>query len=286
MAEITVDDDFFGDEEKVETPEQVDKAFAGGKEPPKEPVETDEAPEGDDEDEFSFSFGDEETPAVAPGQDSDLIRKLRAEIRERDKLIAAARTTAAPPKIEVGEKPTLENCDYDPEKFETELDAWKSRKADADTATETAAKELKTQQDEWHGELANFGKQKAELKIKDFDDAEQEVVGVLSQIQQAIVIKAADNSAKVIYALGKHPEKLKALAEVKDPVKFAVAVSKLEGTLKVTSRKTPPEPEGTVRGSAPLSSGDKALERLEAEADRTGDRTKVVAYNRQKKAKK
>jgi hypothetical protein len=86
-------------------------------------------------------------------------------------------------------------------------------------------------------------------------------------MQQAIVIKAADDSAKVIYALGRHPEKLKTLAAIKDPIKFAVAISKLEGTLKVTTRRKAAEPDEGVRGDAPLSVGaDKELARLEKRA--------------------
>jgi hypothetical protein len=54
--------------------------------------------------------------------------------------------------------------------------------------------------------------------------------------------------------------------------------------LKVTSRKPSAAPEQIVSGNAPKSGTvDNTLERLRAEAERTGDLTKVMAYKRQQK---
>ena len=87
-----------------------------------------------------------------------------------------------------------------------------------------------------------------------------------------------------VYALGKNPKKLAELASIKDPVRFAVAVAKLETQLKVSTRKPPPPPPKITSGSAPVSgSVDSTLERLRAEAERTGDYTKVIQYKRSKR---
>jgi hypothetical protein len=243
---------------------------------------TDSEAEGD-EDEVLVTFGDEAAPASNEGQDSGLVRKLRAEIRDRDARLAELAKPSAPQVVEVGEKPTLESCDYDEDTFETALDAWKDRKRQAEEATTQAQRDAQANQAAWAEEMADFGRKKLALKVRDFEAAEEEVVAGLSQTQQAIVIKASSDAAKVIYALGKHPAKLATLAAIQDPIKFAVAVSKLEGTLKVTTgNRTAPAPEGIVRGSAPISrQTDKHLQRLEAEAERTGDRTEVVRYKRQ-----
>lgn len=245
---------------------------------------TDSEAEGD-EDEVLVTFGDEAAPASNEGQDSGLVRKLRAEIRDRDARLAELAKPSAPQVVEVGEKPTLESCDYDEDTFETALDAWKDRKRQAEEAKTQAQRDAQANQAAWAEEMADFGRKKAALKVRDFEAAEEEVVAGLSQTQQAIVIKASSDAAKVIYALGKHPAKLATLAAIQDPIKFAVAVSKLEGTLKVTTgNRTAPAPEGIVRGSAPISrQTDKHLQRLEAEAERTGDRTEVVRYKRQLK---
>ena len=90
----------------------------------------------------------------------------------------------------------------------------------------------------------------------------------------------------MVYALGRTPKKLQELASIKDPVKFAVAVGKLETEVKVTSRKsTKPAPETSVKGGSSSASASTAtLDRLRAEAAKTGDLSKVVAYKRQMKA--
>lgn len=255
---------------------------------PEEPEEVEEGPEEPEEagEVLEVSFGDEAAPASNEERDSGLVRKLRAEIRDRDARLATLQKGEQPQKIEVGDKPTLETCDYDEAKFETDLDAWKDRKAKAEQADADALKTQDATRAAWAEELADFGRKKTALRAPDFNAAEEEVVSTLSQVQQAVVIKAAEDSAKVIYALGKHPAKLATLAAIEDPIKFAVAVAKLEGTLKVTQRRKAPEVDTPVRGSAPLSkASDKHLERLEADADRTGDRTKVVQYKRSLKQK-
>ena len=108
---------------------------------------------------------------------------------------------------------------------------------------------------------------------------------LLSTTQQGIILQGAENPALVIYALGKNPAKLKEMAAITDPVKYAFAVSKLETQLKVTQRKAPP-PERTVQGTGRVSGTvDSTLERLRADAERTGDYTKVVQYRKQLKQK-
>jgi hypothetical protein len=124
--------------------------------------------------------------------------------------------------------------------------------------------------------------------VRDFDDAESTVLSTLSVTQQGIIVQGADNSALVVYALGKNPAKAKELAGITDAVKFAFAIAKLETQLKVQAKsKSAPPPEGKVRsGSAPISgSVDSNLERLRAEAEKTGDMSKVAAYKRAQREK-
>ena len=52
--------------------------------------------------------------------------------------------------------------------------------------------------------------------------------------------------------------------------------------MKVTNRKAAPPPEKTVRGNGAVSGTvDSQLERLRAEAEKTGNYTKVNAYKMQ-----
>ncbi|MEY4761249.1 MAG: hypothetical protein RLZZ200_1105, partial [Pseudomonadota bacterium] len=185
-----------------------------------------------------------------------------------------------------GPKPKMSDpeIDYDATKFEEALNKWNDQKRAADNESAQRQASEKKAQDDWAARLEAYGKSKTELKVKDFDDAEATALESLAQVQQGIVVQGSENPALVIYALGKNPAKLKELAAITDPVKFAFAVAKLERDLKVTTRKAPPPPEKTVTGSAPKSGVvDSTLDRLRAEAEKTGDYSKVIAHKRQKR---
>ena len=120
--------------------------------------------------------------------------------------------------------------------------------------------------------------------MPDYEEAEERIQQLFDVTQQGVMIAGADNPALLVYALGKHPAKAKELAAIKDPVKFAFAVAKLETQMKTTSRPraAPPAPDTPIKSTAPSRSAVNAtLERLDQEALRTGDRSKVVAYMRQ-----
>jgi len=230
---------------------------------------------------------DESTPAP------DWVRELRKSHRELQKqnreLQAKLQTSTTETKpVALGKKPTLEDYDYDAEKFEAAFDEWVDRKRQVQDAQARQDAEVMNQQKAWQERLDGYTKAKAEIKVKDYDDAEALAQEVLNVTQQGIVLQGADNPALVIYALGKNPSKAKEIGSIKDPVKFAFAVAKLEKELKVTNRKAsaPPEKVVTSNGGA-LSGGlDSTLERLRAEAEKTGNYTKVYQYKRQKQSAK
>lgn len=242
-----------------------------------------EAGDDADEDEEIVTFEDGESPA--PGDaDTGLVKHLRTQLSEQRKELDRLRK--APPvaaPIVVGEKPTLAGMDYDESAFETALDQWKERQAKADAQVRDAQTAQQQQTEAWNSELKAHADKRAALKFKDAQEAEDVVIATLSDVQQAVIVKAAENSAMVVYALGKHPGKLAELSKITDPLKLAAAVARLEGKLTVAKRGGPPEPERIARGSASLETGSdqKKLAKLEDEAARTGDRTKVVAFKRE-----
>lgn len=259
-------------------------------------VATDEtsgaAATGEEEGEVIVSIGEESPPSDEEEHRApEWVRELRKSNREKDREIRELRaklttTTPAEQAAKVGEKPTLEGCDFDAERFESELDAWKERKRAAEQQESKKREAAEAEQKAWQAKQEAYGKAKADLKVKDFDDAEGEVLGTLNVTQQGVILHGAENPALLVYALGKNPKKAKELASINDPVKFAFAVAKLETQLKVTPKKAAPAPEKTVRGSAPVSgSVDSTLERLRAEAEKTGDLSKVLQYQRQKRSK-
>jgi hypothetical protein len=264
-----------------------------------DPVDPDD-PEGDDRgeddgadpnvndaDEETLTFGDE---ADEQNDDSKLVKHLRNEIRERDRRLAeAARTAPKPEKIEVGPKPTLAGCEYDEDRYDVERDAWEERKAKAARQDQAATAAGEEEKQVWAGELQRYNESKSKLAFADVEDAEETVKAALDTAQQATLLMAADDPARLTYALGKHPAKLAELAAEKNPLKLAAKIAKLEGTLKVVKgRARAIDPDTPERGSARVSSQgkDKTLEKLEKDAERTGDRTRLIAYKNSRKGGK
>lgn len=236
--------------------------------------------ESGEDDEVVVSIGDE-SPASdeepeqepAPKWVGELRKQYRELKRENSELKAKATPVTAETKpAALGKKPTLADHDYDAEVYEQELSKWFELKREHEAEQ---AKRLRAQEDaqkEWQGTLDTYSKAKTSLKVKDFEDAEDVAKESLSATQQGIILQGADNSAIVIYALGKNPKKAKELASISDPVKFAFAVAKLEKELKVTNRKAPP-PEKTVSGNGSISAAvtGSNIERLKTKAQQTGD---------------
>ena len=242
-------------------------------------------------DEVIVSIGEEAPPPEEQTHAPEWVRELRKTSREdkrrirelEAKLQSTAQTETKP--VVLGKKPTLEEHDYDADKFEAALANWFDRKRQADEAQAKQEAEVMNQQKAWQAKLDGYGKAKAELRVKDFEDAEAVAQELFNITQQGVVLQGADNPALVIYALGKNPKKAKELSDIKDPVKFAFAVAKLEKELKVTNRKAAPPPERIVSGTGRVSGAvDSTLERLREEAARTGNLTKVIQYKAQKRS--
>ena len=240
--------------------------------------------------EVIVTIGDEK-PAEEEEQAPDWVRDLRRKNREDQKRIREleAKLQQTQPQQAVprlGPKPTLEGMDYDSQKYEAALEQWYSQKRQVDEFQSRVKQAEQQQMQAWQSKLEAYGTAKQSLKVRDYDDAEATVQEALNTVQQGVLLQGADNPAMVVYALGKNPAKAKELAAISDPVKFAFAVAKLEAQLKVAPKRTPPPPEGAIRSTAPISGAvDSNLDRLRAEAERTGDYSKVIRYRAQLRAK-
>lgn len=276
-----------------------------------------EEPEVDDEDDYEvedaeFETDDEPTEAEAEEEEDvvsingeapdpetedddrapEWVRDLRKEYRnekrrakELEQKVERLERGNTPASQPIGSKPTLESTDYDTERYETELASWYEKKRTHDDQQNVVQSQQKAVQKEWEAKLESYHSSKADLKVKDYEFAEDVVQDNLSVMQQGMIVQGADNPALVVYALGKNPKKAKELASITDPVKFAFAVAKLETNLKVTTRKASSRPEKKISGTArPSGSVDNTLERLRTDAEKTGDYSKVFQYKRQKKS--
>ena len=246
--------------------------------------------EAEDTEEVVVSIGEEAPPHEEHTPAPEWVKELRKTNRElqRQNRELQGRLQAAPPEtkpVVIGNKPKLEDHDYDADKYEEALTSWFERKRQAEEVNAKQEAEVMNQQKAWQAKLDGYGKAKAELRVKDFEDAEEVAQQVFSITQQGVLLQGADNPALVVYALGKNPAKAKELAEIKDPVKFAFAVAKLEKDLKVTNRRQAPAPERIITGTGRSSGAvDSTLERLREDAARTGNMTKVIAYKAQKRS--
>ncbi len=244
-------------------------------------------------DDVVVTIGEEAPPTEEETRAPEWVRELRRinredkrRIRELEEKLNAIKTAETKPAA-LGKKPALEDYDYDAERFEQALTAWYDRKREADQAAAQAEAAQKEQQKAWQAKLDAYNEAKAKLKVRDFDDAEATVQDIFNGTQQGIMLQGAENPALVIYALGKNPKKAKEISTITDPVKFAFAVAKLETQLKVTQRKAATAPERIVQGTGNKSGTvDPTLERLRAEAAKSGDFTKVIQYKRSKQAAK
>ena len=267
-------------------------------ETPEAPQEADEttpeaaADEDAIDDEVEVSIGDKPVQAEEPKQAAPAwVRELRRRERELQREVRELRAKVQAPQVEnqppaAGAKPKLEDYDYDAEKFETALSGWFDRKRGVDDHAAKQRQSEETQKQAWQARLDAYGKAKASLRVRDYEDAESSVTESLNVTQQGIIVSGAENPALVTYPIGKDPAKLKELAAISDPVKFAFAIAKIETQLKVNPRKPAAAPESVIKSTTRLAGGgqDQVLERLRDEADKSGDFTRVIAYKAKLKA--
>lgn len=268
--------------EEQETEEQKPEETEGeAKAEPEEPEEPEE---------LQVTIG-EESPASEEAKEApNWVKELRRRNREQERELRELRarigsTVETVPQLPP--RPTLPDCDYDEDLYTKRTDAWYAKKLEIDEFVRRKAEEKRKADEEAQQRVNDYERRAKELKVKDFNEAQDEAASALSRDQMALILIGADRPELLIYALGKRPEKLHELASIKDPAKFAVAIGKLEEKLKVTSTKSKaaPKPEPTVRSSSGVQSSEATLNRLREEAMRTGDMTKVIEFKRQMRAK-
>lgn len=248
--------------------------------------------------EFVVTYGNEEPKSEsnddefngqpAPQWVKDLRRKTKEGERRIKELESQLSQNQKPQEVVLGEKPTLESVGWDSEEYETKLAEWYEQKRSHDDQERKKQAEQENATKAWQEKLSNYEVKKnaVKTKVRDFDEAEELARDVLSETQQGILIHGAKNPELIIYHLGKNPEKAKELAGIKDPIQFAFAAANIDAQIKVQTRKPQTNPERKPSGSAPLSGAtDSTLNKLRAEAEKTGDYTKVVAYKKQKRQK-
>lgn len=285
------------EEQYTEEEELVDGAEIVDDEADNEPQ--DETTEDSEEEVIEITLGDEsltsdeeEEDKSAPAWVKDL-RKTHKETQKQNRelqreldQIRAQKEQAPQGPPQLGNKPTLEQFDYDSEKYEAALGEYYDQKRQVDDHQRQQEVEVQRQQQEYQEKLAFYEDKKKALPVRDYEDVEQRVVDNLDLNQQQLILQGAEDPALVVYAIGKSPNRVKELAAIKDPIKFVREFTKLEMNLKVNKRRAKPSPEGKIAGSGRKSGTDSTMKKLEAEALKTGDMNKLLAYERKVKARK
>ena len=239
-----------------------------------------------EEDVITIGDEEEEPEDKAPEWVRDLRKKhrhMKQRNRELEQKLAQYEQTQQQ-TADPGLKPTLEGCDYDSDQYEQKLSNWYEAKRRHEETTAKLKEEQQRQLQAYQEKVDEYQERKKSLKVRDYDEAESIVEDTLSVPQQNIIIEGAENPALLVYALGKNPKRIKELAKIKNYVRFAFEVAKLEKQLKVNRRKPRTEPEKTIKSTGTLSgTTDRTLDRLREEAAKTGDMSKVHAYRRKKR---
>lgn len=249
-----------------------------------EPDNGDGEADPQDDGEDYVAFGDEPEPGSAEPE-TDLVKRLRKEIRDRDKRLAQySKQPQAEEPIIVGDRPTIDQFDFNQEAFDREFDAWQQRKEAKRQQDHRLEQSQRQQQEHWQQVQASYQQAKQKLPFADKQEAEQAAFDELTDIQQAVIASVADNPALVIYAAGKSATKLAEIAGINDPLKLAKYIGRMEASMTVKKRARPPQPDTPLKGGTISSAAaDKHLERLEKEAERTGNRTDLIKYRKQKR---
>jgi len=243
------------------------------------------------EEETEILFGEEDSEGAQSSQDDegndqesstikDIRKQLRETQRELNRLKNTPNQTAPEEIIVVGDKPTLESCEYDHDKFEKDLDAYYERKSKAEKQTERNA----SKQNEL---ITRFNNEAKALGVKDFDQAKAKFANDFTLEQKNAILTAADNMALIVYALAKQPNKVEMLQGITDPIKLAAAIAKIEKDIKVIKKSkdeiTPDKPlKGNASTSAnPSGNVQKQLEKLREQAKKTGNMNAVRDFKRQ-----
>lgn len=258
-----------------------------------EPKETEaEVVEAVEEEESTgvVSLDDEESPpqvSEAPAWVKDLRKKSKEDakrIRELEEKLKAQDAPAKPKTLP--DKPRLSDFDFDEDAFQAAMDGWYVQKREFEEHERQIQEAEKQKQAAAQAKQARYVEDKTSLQVDEYDELEDEVRSTLNPVQQALIVEGCKKPALFVASLAKSPKALKELAAITDPAEFAFEAGKLFGKLEAMQAKpkVKPAPETRVRAQTGVSVDDK-LEKLRAEAEKTGDYTKVMAYKKQMRQK-
>ena len=250
-----------------------------------EPPETGAEEGAEAEEELVVTLGGEpqEEEEQAPNWVKDLRRKNREDqkrIRELEAKLAG-QSGSQQGGLKEPEYPELEQFDYDADLHKEAVKKYTREKLMYDREIERQRAIQEEANKEWEKVVNSYKTGKARFDADKMQEAEEEVVSVLSPARQAMLMDAADDSAALTLALGSNPETLRKVASIKSDAKFIAELVKVQMKMTVQSKKTPPPPERTI-GGAGKTPGATAnnLAALKKKAEDSGDYAAYFAEKR------
>lgn len=125
-----------------------------------------------------------------------------------------------------------------------------------------------------------------EIGAPDYSETEDVALEILGNDYANQIIDNFDDSHVILYYLGKNPEEAKRLQKLiaTSPVKGVAEMGRLSAELKLKPKQTTaPNPDEELKGDGSSDSQDaitKQLEKLRAEAAKTGDMSKLMAFKK------
>lgn len=267
-----VDDELLDDEQDIEDG-QDDEQDADGDESESEDDSADDV--------LEFSFDDDgDSSDPFKGQEApEWVKKVREENRELKRQLKQRESQQVEQQV-LREKPTLDDHDYDSDAFEQDYAQWLTEKQQVDAQVHAERQKYQQYHERYKADVDAI-----KAKAPDYDEVELSVVDVLSEQKQGLLQMLVDNPAKVVYALGKNsPAQLERLSKL-DDIQFAKQIVLMEQQMSSkTKSRNPNKPKPKTHELEGQAGGaDTRLAKLEAEAAKTGDRSKIHAYNRSKR---
>lgn len=157
------------------------------------------------------------------------------------------------------QKPTLADCENDPERFDTELNRWYQGQSAVSTKTsiDKAVNEIKnTQAIESHdnriqGLIDNHYEKANEANVEGYEIAEANALDWLGEKIFQGVIEVADNSPEVLFLLGSNKEEAEKLVTLlkTNPTKGTAEIGRLSArAVKFEKSDGVPDPETNLEG--------------------------------------
>ncbi len=239
---------------EVEESAEQDEPEAEGDE---QEGEESEGGEQDADDEISLFLGDEELGSPSSEevkQDSDLVKKLRKEIQERNRELHELRANRQVQPAVADEPltmPTLESVEWDEEAYQQKLAAYYEQKAAKERA-HAEQEQQKAKLLEVHNQkLAQYRENASKLGVRGFAEAEKAVLEEVPENIQGAILHYADKPEIVVLAAGLNPTIRKQLAETTDPVVIGKLIGSIEARAKLLpkSKQNKPAPSAQVKGS-------------------------------------